>query len=67
MHAVRHLVSGGWIVQDGSDFMNPVVCQAGKGILGLVKDPVFLRLMGMTDFFAVSKYGARGSVPVYKI
>ncbi|KAF7339159.1 hypothetical protein MVEN_01993000 [Mycena venus] len=56
-HAVRHLVSGGWVVKDSSNAQNPVVKQAGSGVLALVKDKVFLRLMGMTDFFASSNYG----------
>ncbi|KAF8183058.1 hypothetical protein K438DRAFT_1767117 [Mycena galopus ATCC 62051] len=57
MHAVRHLISGGWIVQDCSDPQNPVVRQAGSGILALLKEKTFLRLMGMTDFFASCNYG----------
>lgn len=57
MHAVRHLVSGGWIVQDASNKRNPLVRQAGPGVLALVKDKVFLRLMGISDFFRLSDYG----------
>ncbi|KAJ6477093.1 hypothetical protein C8R47DRAFT_985146 [Mycena vitilis] len=57
MHAVRHLISGGWIVIDATDISNPKVRQAGSAVRGLVKDPVFAQLMGMSDFFTDSMAG----------
>ncbi|KAJ7654427.1 hypothetical protein DFH06DRAFT_993722, partial [Mycena polygramma] len=58
MHAVRHLISGGWIVIDATNISNPKVRQAGSAVRGLVKDPVFAQLMGMSDFFTDSMAGA---------
>lgn len=57
MHAVRHLVSGGYIVTNRSNFRSPAVRQAGHAVLDLVKDPVFVRLMGMSDFFGGKNFG----------
>ncbi|KAJ6508136.1 hypothetical protein C8R45DRAFT_1167703 [Mycena sanguinolenta] len=52
MHAVRHLISGGWIVLDPSKIRSPEVRQAGSAVRNLVKDPVFVQLMGMAEFFS---------------
>jgi hypothetical protein len=49
MHAVQHLVSGGLVLsktEAGFNFQ-----QAGSAVLDLVKDRVFVKLMGMSDFF----------------
>ncbi|KAJ7278158.1 hypothetical protein C8J57DRAFT_1126069, partial [Mycena rebaudengoi] len=56
MHAVRHLVSGGWVITD-NDPGNLRVRQAGPEVLQLVKDPVFVQLMGLTEFFSKPKTG----------
>ncbi|KAJ6484648.1 hypothetical protein C8R45DRAFT_1147453 [Mycena sanguinolenta] len=52
MHAVRHLISGGWIVLDPSKIRSPEVRQAGSAVRNLVKDPVFVQSMGMAEFFS---------------
>lgn len=53
MHAIRHLVSGGYIVsQNGT-----TVRRAGQGILDLVKDKVFIKLMGMQKLFGHRQRG----------
>ncbi|KAJ7252875.1 hypothetical protein C8J57DRAFT_1660976 [Mycena rebaudengoi] len=55
MHAVQHLVSGGWVLSKtevGSSFR-----QAGSAVLDFVKDRLFVKLMGMSDFFAKSTAG----------
>ena len=48
VHAVRHLISGGYVVNDtdGLPFSRPR--QAGSSILALINDPDFLQFMIMT-------------------
>ena len=55
MHAVRHLVSGGYMLVelDGQQYSR----RAGNEILRLMNDKIFLKLMGMTKLVSKGKYG----------
>jgi hypothetical protein len=55
MHAVRHLVSGGYMLveSDGQQYSR----HAGNEILHLMNDKIFLKLMGMTKLVSKGKYG----------
>ncbi|KAF7971584.1 hypothetical protein HWV62_20748 [Athelia sp. TMB] len=59
MHAIRHLVSGGYIAigHDHDQNGRPLVHQAGREVLNLVKDQVFIKLMGMQKLVARSQHG----------
>ncbi|KAJ7138522.1 hypothetical protein C8R43DRAFT_1132056 [Mycena crocata] len=57
MHAVRHLVSGGYIVLEKASSTKPLVRQAGRAVQQLKDDAVFVRLMGMSDFVSKSRTG----------
>ncbi|KAJ7432037.1 hypothetical protein FB451DRAFT_984978, partial [Mycena latifolia] len=57
MHVVRHLVSGGFIVIDSSSSAKPLVRAAGAGVRDLIRDPVFVQLMGMSAFVSKNKTG----------
>lgn len=57
MHAVRHLVSGGYIVLGNVAEGKPNVRCAGREVLNLIKDRIFVKLMGMKKLFASSKLG----------
>jgi hypothetical protein len=60
MHAVRHLVSGGYITVESEG--QQVVRQAGIEILRLVKDKIFLKLMGMAMLVGQRKTGQSLSI-----
>lgn len=60
MHAVRHLVSGGYITVESEG--QQVVRQAGMEILRLVKDKIFLKLMGMATLVGQRKTGQSLSI-----
>lgn len=59
MHAVRHLASGGYIVMDHHNEIRhkPRVRQAGREVLNLIKDKVFVKLMGMQKLVSRSQHG----------
>lgn len=57
MHAVRHLVSGGYIVIGHHLNGEPIVRQAGREVLSLTKDKVFVKLMGMQKVLGRSRRG----------
>ncbi|RDX43344.1 hypothetical protein OH76DRAFT_1206029 [Lentinus brumalis] len=63
MHAVRHLVSGGYIVKGIDTEGRPILQRAGDGVRDWLHDPIFLRLMGMRSLFAASSYGKYSIIP----
>ncbi|KDQ53774.1 hypothetical protein JAAARDRAFT_209796 [Jaapia argillacea MUCL 33604] len=63
LHAIRHLVSGGYIVESQRKDGSLSIKQAGKGIQGLVRDKVFLELMGMSSLFDPPAFGKYHLVP----
>lgn len=63
MHAVRHLVSGGYLFITNSNDLSPNVRRAGREILNLVKDEIFVKLMGMKKLFSHNKQGEHQWTP----
>jgi hypothetical protein len=63
MHAVRHLVSGGYLIIANSNDLSPNVRRAGREILNLVKDEIFVKLMGMKKLFSHNKQGEHQWTP----
>ncbi|KAG8694662.1 hypothetical protein FRC09_009706 [Ceratobasidium sp. 395] len=61
LHAVRHLVSGGWVTHtvDASTQLRVLTKprQAGQGVLSLRNDAEFMSLMGMSSFDSKPSYG----------
>ena len=59
MHAVRHLISGGWVpvLKDKHDLSPPTYRQAGSSVCNLAKDKVFVKLMGLSHFFSKNTSG----------
>ncbi|KAF7982888.1 hypothetical protein HWV62_25136 [Athelia sp. TMB] len=59
MHAIRHLASGGYILMEDSESQHrqPHARQAGREVLNLLKDRVFVKLMGMQKLVAQSQHG----------
>ncbi|OSD07171.1 hypothetical protein PYCCODRAFT_1358838 [Trametes coccinea BRFM310] len=58
LHAVRHLLCGGWVFHDTDGIAIPPR-QAGKGVLELLKDSELRRLMCMTELDPVLQAGER--------
>ncbi|TBU25646.1 hypothetical protein BD311DRAFT_852410, partial [Dichomitus squalens] len=56
LHAVRHLVSGGYVTCD-TKCREIAPRQAGHGVMGLANDKDFLRMMGMSSLRPVSHAG----------
>ena len=52
LHAVRHLVSGGFVRATSSRYRT-----AGKGVLSLTDDTRFRTFMGMSALYKKSRYG----------
>ena len=47
LHAIRHLVSGGYVFVKSDLPVEGEWRQAGDGVLGLMEDPIFCHMMGM--------------------
>ncbi len=56
LHAVRHLVSGGYVTSD-TDGTQIAPRQAGRGVLSLVNNEEFMKMMGMGCLRPVSHIG----------
>lgn len=57
MHAVRHLISGGYIMTGLESGQVLDVGQAGLGVRSFLNDPTFIRLMGMSALFQRPQFG----------
>lgn len=56
LHAVRHLLCGGWVFHD-TDGVNIPPRQAGQGVRDLLEDPELRHLMCMTQLEPVAQTG----------
>lgn len=54
MHAVRHLISGGWFKWSRDGVEPGQMMTAGLGVQALREDKVLMRLMGMTGLPAIA-------------
>lgn len=56
MHAIRHLVSGGWFSRDANPYVPGTIPaiwdRAGEAVRNLVKDPIYSKLMGIQSVLA---------------
>ncbi|KII95863.1 hypothetical protein PLICRDRAFT_98567, partial [Plicaturopsis crispa FD-325 SS-3] len=57
MHAVRHLISGGFVLHDIDGVPLPAPRQAGREVCALLEDPEFIRLMSMEGLVDKSRSG----------
>lgn len=57
LHAVQHLISGGYVVAELTQGGKERWRQAGRGVQAMVEDKIFRHLMGMDGMLTVEEVG----------